>query len=261
MSDWDTFSFTGRIKTRPTEYLQRDKDKQIPNAMAAFVSPLDEREEVEKKIYLTQSIYNAYGKELDRFGSYVNLKRGNLGDEEYRQEILRRRFTIGGSGTEPDLSKLAQAVTNYADITFIDHYPAALIIHVSGETVPSDICQILDGASVGGVRAYSTHDYGQGAFALAGIDTKSGSALKVGENEAMMAGDENHIMGLNRGYVFINGSRLASSLSIDLGGYLSNQDDDFITTENEYFIDVGPSGYNDESMKSKPMCGAMQKED
>lgn len=259
MSDWDTFSYTGRIKKRPTEYLQRDPDKQIPEAFAAFVSPLDEREEVEQKIYLTQSIYNATGIELDRFGSYVGLKRGVMDDDEYRQEILRRRFTLGGSGTEEDLTKLAQAVTDYGDITFIEHYPAAFIMHISGSRIPADICQILDKAAMGGVRAYSTHDYGSG-FALAGINTAAGEALKVAPDTAMQAGSKTEIMGLNRGQSYIAGSRLASSRQVEVavGGYLG-VNADILATQDDDLIYVGSSEYGDETQAIR-LCGAMPKE-
>lgn len=261
MSDWDVFSYTGRIKRRPTEYLQRDKEKQIPNAMAAFVSPLDEREEVEQRIYLTQSIYNATGIELDRFGSYVDLARGVLGDDEYRQEILRRRFTLGGSGTEPDITKLAQAVTDYAGVTFIEHPPASFIVHISGPKIPSDICQILDGAAMGGVRAYSTHDYGDGAFALAGINTSAGEALQVGTDLAMRAGAVNEIMGLNRGQAYIAGSTLAAGSQVGTAsGGLLDVNGDILADQDDNLFYVGSADYGDNTGSSR-LAGAMPKED
>jgi len=261
VSDWVDFSYTGRIKTRPTEYLQRDPQKEIPEAFAAFISPLDEREEVEKKIYLTQSVYNAYGIELDRFGGYVGLERGVMDDDTYRREILRRRFTLGGSGTEPDISKLAQAISNYGSVSVVEHYPAAYMVHISSEVVPSDICQILDQASAAGVRAYSTHDYGSGGFRLAGINTASGEALKVAEETALQAGTGREIMGLNRGQSFLSGSRLATSRLVEqgVGGYLQ-ANDDIISDSNGNRLYVGQSDYSTGTGAIR-LCGAMPKED
>lgn len=211
MSDWDTFDYEARIRTRPTDYLQQDKEKQIPESFAAFVSPLNEREEVEERIYLSQSIYNATGIDLDRFGEYVGLARENRSDDEYRKQILRVKFTLGGSGTEADLTKLAQAITNFAAVKFVEHQPASFIMHASGPQVSSELLTALDAAAVAGVRAYTTHDYGTGSFELAGIDVSSGVALQVGPNTAMQVAD-NTALGLGKGSAFLGGSRLGSVL-------------------------------------------------
>lgn len=217
MSDWNTFDYEARLKTRPTDYLQKDKDKQIPEAMAAFVSPLNEREEVEQKIYLTQSIYNATGIDLDRFGEYVGLARNGLTDDEYRKQILRVKFTLGGSGTEADLMKLAQAITNFAEIKFVEHKPAAFIMHASGPQVSSELLRSLDAAAAAGVRAYTTHDYGEGSFELAGIDVSSGMALKVGNNTAMQVAEDT-ALGIGKGSAYLGGSRLGSTRQTDETG-------------------------------------------
>ncbi len=259
MSDWVDFSYTGRIKTRPTDILQRDPDKQIPEAYAAFVSPLDSLEEVDRKIYETQSVYAAQGRELDRFGEYVGLERGVLGDDDYRQEILRVRFTQGGSGTAEDIYKLAQAITGFADVHIIEHAPATVMIHISGEKVPTDIPQVLDRAAMGGVRVYTTHDYGRGGFALAGVDRSQGEALKLAPDVAMRAGAENEIMGLNQGQGFIGGSRLAAASMVGstTSGVL-DVNGDMLETDGGQVIYVGTASYGDNYNQSR-LCGAMPK--
>lgn len=259
MSDWENFSYTERVKTRPTEYLQRDPGKQIPNAFAAMVEPLDVMEEVAERIYNSQSIYNATGRDLDRFGEYVGVSRNSRSDDAYRQDILRRKFTEGGSGTEADVSKLASAVTNYARLYMIEHYPAAYIMHISGPIVPTDICKILDQASVGGVRAYSTHDYGLGGFALAGIDVAQGQALQVDVETAMRAGNETQAMGLTRGGNYITGSRLAAGGQVrtTVGGDLQVNDDLLVDEAGNNFY-VGYPDYSD-GTNSAMLCGAMPK--
>lgn len=259
MSDWENFSYTERVKTRPTEYLQRDPGKQIPNAFAAMIEPLDVMEEVAERIYNSQSIYNATGRDLDRFGEYVSLPRSALSDNEYRELILKKKFTMGGSGTERDISKLASAVTNYARLYMIEHYPAAYIMHISGPIVPTEICKILDQASVGGVRAYSTHDYGLGGFALAGIDVAQGQALQVDIDAAMRSGNELQAMGLNRGGTYVNGSRLAAGAQVrtKLGGDLQVNDDLLVDVEGKN-IYIGHVDYSD-GTNSAMLCGAMPK--
>lgn len=259
MSDWEKFDYEARIKTRPTEYLQRDKDKQIPNIFAAFASPLNELEEVNERIYLSQSIYNSNGVDLDRFGEYVGLPRGRMGDDDYRQEILRLKFTLAGSGTDADIFKLAQAVTNFADVILIEHEPASYVVHLSGPSIPKSINKVLDKASVGGVSASVTHDYGSGAFALAGIDKRSGEALQVGESTALQAGDDTEIMGLNRGQVFIRGSRLASTRNITSSGGSLAVNDDILADSDANAFYVGNSASMLESNKSSRLAGAMPK--
>lgn len=261
VSDWETFSYTGRIKQRPTEYLQRDPDKQIPEAFAAFAEPLDEMEEVNEKIYLTHSIYNATGEDLDRFGGYVGLERNLMTDDVYRQEILRRKFTQGGSGTEADIARLAQAVTNFAELTFIEHYPAAFIMHLSGTSIPTDICEVLDNAAMGGVRAYATHDYGTGGFALAGINTSAGEALQVAPATAMQAGTGNEVMGLNRGQAYIPGSRMANYAQVGAGrGGILQANDGLLSTDTSDYIYVGVPDYSNGGSPAN-LCGAMPKGD
>lgn len=259
MSDWVDFSYTGRIKTRPTDILQRDKDKQAPNAFAAFVSPLDDLEEIDRRIYETQSVYAAAGKELDRFGEYVGVERSQMDDETYRQEILRVRFTQGGSGTADDVFKLAQAVTNFASVHIIEHAPATMMIHASGQTIPTDLPQILDKAAVAGVRVYTTHDYGGGGFALAGIDRSTGEALKLAPDVAMRAGAENEIMGLNQGQGFIGGTRLAAGAMVgSTNSGLLDVNGDLLETDGGQVMYVGTASYGDGTGKQR-LCGAMPK--
>lgn len=263
MSDWDTFNYEGRIKTRPTSYLQQDPEKQIPNAMAAFVSPLNEREEVEERIYLSQSIYNATGIDLDRFGEYVGLNRNNLSDDEYRKQILRVKFTLGGSGTEADLMKLAQAITNFAEINFVEHPPAAFIVHASGPEVSPELLTSLDAAAAAGVRAYTTHDYGSGSFMLAGIDVSSGVAMQVGVNTAMQVGN-NTALGLGKGSAYLGGSRLASYRQTDgAGGVVEvideNSNHSILSDGDGNMVSAQTNAYDQGSPNH--LAGAFKKED
>lgn len=263
MSDWETFDYEARIKTRPTDYLQRDKEKQIPESFAAFVSPLNEREEVEERIYLSQSIYNATGIDLDRFGEYVGLERENRSDDEYRKQILRVKFTLGGSGTEADLMRLAKAITNFAEITFVEHKPAAFMLHASGPQVSAELLTSLDAAAAAGVRAYTTHDYGGGSFELAGIDVSSGVAMQVDDDTAMQV-DDNTALGLGKGSAYLGGSNLASSQQTDqkdgvIGVKSIDGEDSILSDNNGNMILALVNAYSQGNPSN--LAGAYTKED
>ena len=131
-------------------------------------------------------------------------------------------------------------------------YPAAFSVHATGPYVPTNINAIVDRASVAGVRAYSTHDYGRNGFSLAGIDTNSGQVLQVGDNTAMQV-DTDTALGLNRGSVFIAGSYLDAAGSVSgvlevNGSYLGVADDDYLLI---FSRDYGVTG--------TMLCGAMPK--
>lgn len=51
------------------------------------------------------SIHQATGAGLDAFGELVNMPRLGLDDDTYRQNIINRRFSGGGSGTERDIKE------------------------------------------------------------------------------------------------------------------------------------------------------------
>lgn len=254
-SDWELFDFSENIKRRPTDYLQQTD--QIPEAFAAFTAPLDTLEEVHKRIYDTQSIYHATGIELDRFGEYVDERRQNRSDDVYRQAILQKRFTQGGSGTDADIQRLARAVTNYADITMVEHWPAAFVMHLSGTQIPKDINAIIDRAAVAGVRAYVTHDYGNGGFALSGVVKTAGNAMQVGTNEALKVG-ENQALRLGGNEQYIGRSRLYSARTI-------NGTEGFLTdgNGNTYRVGGGDLFIADLDFGSTTgyarLCGAMPK--
>ena len=234
--DWIDIDFLALIRQRPTDWLK--KGGQVPDLFAAVGVLHPEIEARAKYIYLTQSIYNAHGIELDRFGQYVDVGRDGMSDDDYRREIMQ--------------AKLATAFSGTPDNVMVELYPAAFSVHATGPYVPTNINAIVDRASVAGVRAYSTHDYGLNGFSLAGIDTNSGQALQVGDNTAMQV-DTDTALGLNRGSVFIAGSYLDAAGSVSgvlevNGSYLGVADDDYLLI---FSRDYGVTG--------TMLCGAMPK--
>ncbi|CAI1142796.1 hypothetical protein [Serratia ficaria] len=257
MSDWVDIDFISVIKQRPTDYLK--KDEQVVDLFAAVATMHPEIELRAKYIYETQNIYNANGIELDRFGEYVDVIRDGMNDDNYRQAILLGKLSSQFSGTPDNVMVVAATATRSDDAELVEMFPAAHSVHVTGLNVPININEIVDMASIGGVRAYTTHDYGLTGFSLAGIDVESGVALRVGSSAAMKV-DENTALGLNRGSVFIGGSFLDtyysfvnpidSSISglLEVNGeYIGVADDDYLLVSNS------------NAVNGSMLCGTMPK--
>ena len=251
MSDeWIDIDFLALIRQRPTDWLK--KGGQVPDLFAAVGVLHPEIEVRAKYIYLTQSIYNAHGIELDRFGQYVDVDRDGMSDDDYRRAIMQAKLATSFSGTPYNVMVVTATTTSSTDVEIVELHPAAFSVHATGPYVPTNINAIVDRASVAGVRSYSTHDYGLNGFSLAGIDTNSGQALQVGVNTAMQV-DTDTALGLNRGSVFIAGSYLDAAGSVSgvlevNGSYLGVADDDYLLI---FSRDYGVTG--------TMLCGAMPK--
>ncbi len=97
--DWIDIDFLALIRQRPTDWLK--KGGQVPDLFAAVGVLHPEIEARAKYIYLTQSIYNAHGIELDRFGQYVDVGRDGMSDDDYHRAIMQAKLATAFSGT-PD---------------------------------------------------------------------------------------------------------------------------------------------------------------
>ncbi|CBX44536.1 hypothetical protein P88_00250 [Erwinia phage phiEt88] len=250
MSDWLDIDLSELIEKRPTDWL--DKGGQVGRLFSAVGTLNPGIEARYKYIYQTQSIYNAHGIELDRFGEYVGVLRDGMSDDKYRREIMQAKLATSFSGAPDNVIYVTSTITEATSVELVEVFPASFMVHTDGLQVPVNINEIIDNAAIGGVRAYCTHDYGLNGFSLAGIDVESGQALQVGANTAMQAGD-NEALGLNRGSVFISGSYLDAAgaisgvLSVN-GSYLGIADDDYLLI---FSRDYGVTG--------TMLCGAMPK--
>ncbi|MBV4411838.1 hypothetical protein J0B02_03155 [Enterobacteriaceae bacterium YMB-R22] len=146
-------------------------------------------------IYETESIYQATGKELDRFGEYVDLPRGNMSDDDYRNAILTKRRQNAASGTPPVIYYNTMVLTGAESMVITERKPASFNLHIHDDvTVPVNIRSLTDRAAAAGVSAYVTFSRGSGAFFLAGIE-KSQMILGVQKTKALGV-DETHVVGL-----------------------------------------------------------------
>ncbi|SEQ64790.1 hypothetical protein SAMN05216522_10525 [Rosenbergiella nectarea] len=240
MSDWVTYDFIEKIKSRPTDYYRRNK--QVPLVFAAMGVMHQKIDALAQYIYESENINSAVGSELDRFGFYANVSRNGMNDDDYRVEILNTVLSSLYSGTSRQVMMLAASLTQSTDIEIVEMPFAAFNLHVTGLVVPATISQIIDNSSAAGVKAYTTHDYGTGGFSLAGIDSQSGVALRTGDSEALEVADDT-AMGLLRGTAFIGGSYLDSVMSFISDGGLLATDSQFISIADDdyYLIDSGIS--------------------
>ncbi|WP_241640737.1 hypothetical protein [Rosenbergiella epipactidis] len=209
MSDWVAYDFVAKIKSRPTDYFQRNK--QVPLIFATMGVMHQKIDALAQYIYESEDINFATGSELDRFGVYANVDRKEMNDEDYRVEILNTVLSSLYSGTPWQVMRLAASLTQSSDIEIVEMPLSAFSLHVTGLIVPETISQIIDNSSAGGIKAYVTHDYGTDGFSLAGIDTQAGVALKSGDNEALKITDDT-ALGILRGTTFVGGSYLDSIL-------------------------------------------------
>lgn len=192
---WGYYDYQGVGKSRLTSYLQNDDQPQ--NLVEALLTPFRDIERLHHQLFDMLSIYRATGKGLDAFGEMVHILRLGRDDETYRQAILAKRFSSGGSGTWPEVKRALKSIATGADVYKVDHFPAAYIavITKTATNVDKALPRSLYDLSVAGVHGYETHDYGLGGFVLAGV---AGSAANVLGAQPTASGDDDTAIGIDK---------------------------------------------------------------
>ena len=254
MSDWVAYDFIEKIKSRPTDYFRRNK--QVPLVFAAMGVMHQKIDELAQYIYESEDINAATGSELDRFGVYAGIERAGQNDEQYRIKILTQVLSAGYSGTPWQVMRLLSAITKAKDVEIIEMPHAAFSLHTTGLIVPNDISNLIDKSSAVGVKAYVSHDYGTGGFSLAGVDTQSGTAMRVGGFEGMAVADS-VALGINRGANFIGGSYIDSVMSITgIEGVLA-ANNRFVDINEDELIQIGSGFESSGFILNSNLCGVM----
>jgi hypothetical protein len=217
-SDWKTFNYVERAKTRPTSYLT--EELQPAQFFAAFVEPLQQLEEVYQLLYDSLSIYAATGIMLDAFGEMVNEPRLARDDTVYRAAILAKRFTAGGSGTPEELMAAISGLTNApaGGVRILNHFPAAYIAIIHGDNILPTLPTQIHRNTVAGVAAYPVFDYAIGGFELSGIGGAAVNVLGIRPGADVAAGSKpgtDVAVGVNASIAALGGTRLASSLELN----------------------------------------------
>lgn len=254
MSDWVDYDFIEKIKSRPTDYFRRNK--QVPLVFAAMGVMHQKVDELAQYIYESEDINVATGSELDRFGVYANVARDGMNDEDYRVEILNSVLSSLYSGTPWQVMRLAASLTQSEDVEIVEMPFAAFTLHVNGPIVPENIAQIVDKSSASGIKAYATHDYGTNGFSLAGVDTQSGVALRVGNNEALAVA-ENTAMGILRGTTFIGGSYIDSVMSVSGVEGILAANNSLVDINEDELIQIGSGFESSGFILNSNLCGVM----
>ncbi|WP_173633696.1 hypothetical protein [Paramixta manurensis] len=177
------------IRKRPTDYLQQHN--QVPLLFDSIGVLHNNIEVLSKYIYETESIYNATGIELDRFGEYVNLTRNGLMDDDYRNEILITRRRLSTSGTPYDVYYNTGVLTNSQDMVITERLYSSFNLHVYDDVeIPFKIDSLVDAASAAGVSVNVTFSRGTTSFFLAGIERYK-QILGVNTNYALGVSSSN----------------------------------------------------------------------
>lgn len=176
MSDWVDIDALATMRGRLTDYLTRGES--IPNVFAAMGAMHPQIERIAKYLYLSESIYEASGIELDRFGEYVDIARQGRSDSDYRQAILFKKQSQSFSGTIDELLQLLSSQANTDSIIITERKSAAINFHISDNVlVNNETVKLLKSSSAAGVKTTITIGRGQKSFFFAGV--KSG-VLAIG---------------------------------------------------------------------------------
>lgn len=217
MQDWDYYNYDGVARQRLTDYLSHDE--QPGDFLTALISPLRELEQVFHVMLESLSISHATGAGLDAFGELVNLPRLGLDDDTYRQDIINRRFSGGGSGTERDIKRVIRGLTgSQGNVVLVNHRPATYVAYIDyNKAMPQNITRNVEYQSVAGVRPYLVQRVNNQGFKLGAAPTKQvNNILRVTPLSAKNAmrvtpKTQNNALKVNSRIISTVGSRLGST--------------------------------------------------
>lgn len=191
---WGWYAYQDNGVDHLTNYLRNDP--QPSNMVKAILSPFRDLEYLHHQLFDMLSITRATGQGLDAFGELVKIYRLGRNDDDYRQAILAKRFSSGGSGTPVEIKRALHNIAVGVKARLVGHYPAAFIAQLRGYSpaVDETLTAALRNMAAAGVHAYATHDYGKGGFALAGVAGVLYNVIGVGPTAS---GNDDQAMGVN----------------------------------------------------------------
>lgn len=201
---WDWYAYQDVGRDRLTSYLLQNF--QPGETIRSLLTPFRDLEYLHHQLFDMLSIVRATGQGLDAFGEMVKIARLGRDDDTYRRAILAKRFSSGGSGTEPEIKRAIKNIATYVDETgaeqpaetfIVNHYPAAWIAVVNKATrgIEDNFADLVGSMADAGVRGYETHDYGVGGFALSGVGGRLFNALGIAPTPVF--GIDDQLLGLN----------------------------------------------------------------
>ena len=218
MRDWDYYNYDGVARQRLTDYLSHDE--QPGDFLTALISPLRELEQVYHLMLNSLSISAATGAGLDAFGELVNLPRLGLDDDTYRQDIINRRFSGGGSGTSDDIKRVIRGlIGTQGGVVLVNHRPAMYVAYADySKASPLNLTHNVEAQSVAGVKPYIVQRVNDQGFKLGAVPTKAVTNIlrvtPMSGNNAMRVTPlaQNNALKVNSRIISTTGSRLGSIL-------------------------------------------------
>lgn len=129
----------------------RDEQPRYQGALVAYLSSIQDVEDVTQAVADGRWPADAIGVQLDTLGRIVGQERGGLSDDQYRLIILGRIMANRSNGRVEDLYAILLAL-GYTDMIAREHYPAALVVESCDQPMSDVVNTLLSGAKAGGCR-------------------------------------------------------------------------------------------------------------
>jgi hypothetical protein len=100
----------------------------VRGLVAAFVSEIQEVEQVMYELIVSRYIGNASDAQLDQYGAAVGEPRAGLTNAEYRKFILARILTNLGEGEIPRLLEVVKTITSASRVKYTAAHPAHFLV-------------------------------------------------------------------------------------------------------------------------------------
>jgi hypothetical protein len=131
----------------------------VQELIRILVAPADRFEAAAQAVLVGFRLDDAVGAQLETLGSLVGQPRAGLNDDDFRRFIRARILTTRSSGTIDEILTILDLVLGdpAAILTFVDEWPAAFSVQITGTVVDPDMADILvsflRAAASAGVRA------------------------------------------------------------------------------------------------------------
>lgn len=158
-----------RIKTLlPEQYKDATNLNLILETLA---SPFDDLKVVYADLKNLLSLDDAEGSQLDLIGGIVGEKRNGRADPEYLIGIRFKIFKNTSKATIDDVVKALKFITEADLVVYSDNPPASYTIYTNGQTLASNINEMIDKLSAAGVSLIVYASDGEVPFIATEVST------------------------------------------------------------------------------------------
>ncbi|MCP4570680.1 MAG: hypothetical protein GY841_24105 [FCB group bacterium] len=143
---------TNHLEEAYAELVEVFRDKEnIRKVLSAFVTQIQELEDVFADIRRIKDMTEAEGDQLDGTAAILNQARGPRSDAQMRKAITARSLLTKTGGTINEMIALLKAMLGDVDMTVSEDFPAAFVIDVTDPISldPGDMDLIRDVSNTG----------------------------------------------------------------------------------------------------------------